>query len=888
MEQHSRVPRRPLGNTGLEVSVLGFGASPLGGVYQEFDEAACIEAVAEAFRLGINFFDTSPYYGATKSETVLGKALQQLPREQVILATKVGRYGAETFDFRRARLLLKVAHAERVTASVHESLARLQTTYIDLIQTHDIEFGDLDKIVSETIPALLKLKQQGLVRHIGITGLPLRIFQYVLDRRAARMHARARAHAPPLLGHTRPSPARAGACMRPAPPGSVDTILSYCHYTPSDRTLLDLIPYLQERGVGIINASVLSMGLFTPQGAPEWHPAPQQLKEAAAAAVAAAAANGVSLPKLALMDAVRELAIATHLVGLCNPEQVRENVAAVLQGLGLAPRPQAAAEEAAAAEAARLLQPVQGLGWPSAAEAKRAWQARWRAQCKAREAEQAARAEELRRAIDAELLERARLEAAHNALQAADIHQQELLGVAQAASMVAATEEAVRQQLLWEMEQQELEQRAQWQAAQWHEVQLSEAGLVPLLAPTSRAPSSGTGGSAGSTFAGPSGQTPCSAMDCSHAPGAAAPLDDAAATASFGSDPRGAVGSLLSAGAAARPAPGGGACSGGGGGVLDPLWRAGRRITERLGLEAVVAGVLWPSDVQIQRVARGGLDAPPRPQQRGTAGPVRCAARANRRAPIAAAPRWPHPRRSMVAQVSPDDMRDREASFKRMLSGLLAEWEVNIGSRPALEERVSRLVVLRTRVLRAMAASRWELLASMIAAVLPPPSAGPRAPSPEAEALLARCLASCPRVTARVAASCSLYAARVAACRQRAAGELASLRAGLAAGLRAWEGQPRCEALASLMAAHPGIVHAGGGVAAWAQWEVLAMVELQKSIQEAVSPIDMARLVVAWHPFTMDPSAALGWVLQRTQGRGGAGDGAHLVAPTAPGPAVGA
>lgn len=315
-------PRRPLGNTGLEVSVLGFGASPLGGVYQEFDEAACIEAVAEAFRLGINFFDTSPYYGATKSETVLGKALQQLPREQVILATKVGRYGAETFDF----------SAERVTASVHESLARLQTTYIDLIQTHDIEFGDLDKIVSETIPALLKLKQQGLVRHIGITGLPLRIFQYVLDR---------------------------------APPGSVDTILSYCHYTPSDRTLLDLIPYLQERGVGIINASVLSMGLFTPQGAPEWHPAPQQLKEAAAAAVAAAAANGVSLPKLALMDAVRELAIATHLVGLCNPEQVRENVAAVLQGLGLAPRPQAAAEEAAAAEAARLLQPVQGLGWPS-------------------------------------------------------------------------------------------------------------------------------------------------------------------------------------------------------------------------------------------------------------------------------------------------------------------------------------------------------------------------------------------------------------------------------------------------------------------------------------------------------------------------------------------
>lgn len=134
---------------------------------QAIDESAGVAAVHEAFRLGINFFDTSPFYGATKSETVLGKGLAALPRDQIIVATKVGRYGEATFNFSSAR----------VTASVRESLARLGTGYIDLIQVHDMEFGDLDEVVSETLPALAALKAEGLVRFIGITGLPLRNFR---------------------------------------------------------------------------------------------------------------------------------------------------------------------------------------------------------------------------------------------------------------------------------------------------------------------------------------------------------------------------------------------------------------------------------------------------------------------------------------------------------------------------------------------------------------------------------------------------------------------------------------------------------------------------------------------------------------------------------------
>ena len=167
-----QLPRRPLGATGLEVSVLGFGASPLGGVFSAVDPEEGTRSVVAAFQRGINFFDTSPFYGDTRSETALGRGLALLPRQEIVVATKVGRYGGEAFDF----------SAARVTASVEESLARLGLAYVDLIQCHDMEFVSLDQIVGETLPALAALKARGLVRHVGITGLPLKIFKYVLDR----------------------------------------------------------------------------------------------------------------------------------------------------------------------------------------------------------------------------------------------------------------------------------------------------------------------------------------------------------------------------------------------------------------------------------------------------------------------------------------------------------------------------------------------------------------------------------------------------------------------------------------------------------------------------------------------------------------------------------
>lgn len=317
------IPRRPLGTTGLEVSVLGYGASSLGGVFSaDFDEAEGIRSVHAAFKAGVNFFDTSPFYGVTKSETVLGRALQGLPRDQIVLATKVGRYGPEEFDF----------SADCVTAGVHESLKRLQVDYVDLIQTHDIEFGDLDQVVNETLPALLKLKQQGLVRHIGITGLPLKIYRYVLDR---------------------------------VPPGTVDVALSYCHYTLLDTSLTELVPYFKDNGLGIINASPLSMGMLTPQGPPEWHPAPAEVQRAARKAAQCAEARGANIAKLGLMHALEYPEIATTLVGMPTCDQVAINVTATLQALGVQQNPNADAEAAAMSEIRSIVAPVLNMTWPS-------------------------------------------------------------------------------------------------------------------------------------------------------------------------------------------------------------------------------------------------------------------------------------------------------------------------------------------------------------------------------------------------------------------------------------------------------------------------------------------------------------------------------------------
>ncbi|XP_061959455.1 L-galactose dehydrogenase-like isoform X2 [Populus nigra] len=304
---HPNLELRPLGNTGLKLSCVGFGASPLGSVFGPVSEHDAVSSVREAFRLGINFFDTSPYYGGTLSEKMLGQGLKALgvPRNEYIVSTKCGRY-VEGFDF----------SAERVTKSIDESLARLQLDYVDILQCHDIEFGSLDQ----------KLKEAGKIRFIGITGLPLGVFTYVLDR---------------------------------VPPGTVDVILSYCRYSINDSTLADLLPYLKSKGVGVISASPLAMGLLTENGPPEWHPASPELKSACEAAAAFCKEKGKNISKIAMQYSLSNKDISSVLVGMNSVRQVEENVSAATE-LATFGKDQETLSEVEA-----ILIPVKNQTWPS-------------------------------------------------------------------------------------------------------------------------------------------------------------------------------------------------------------------------------------------------------------------------------------------------------------------------------------------------------------------------------------------------------------------------------------------------------------------------------------------------------------------------------------------
>ena len=282
-----------LGKTGLRVSNLGFGASSLGGVFHSLREEEGIEAVFTAVEGGINFIDVSPYYGHLKAEMVLGKALRQMKRGCYVLSTTVGRYGQDgrnTWDY----------SAQRARSSVYESMERLGVDYIDIINVHDIEFqadlpGGLQKIVDETLPALVELKREGVVGHVGLTDLQPENLKWVIEH---------------------------------VEDGTVESILNFCHYSLNDTLLADYLGFFEKHQVGVVNASPLSMGLLSERGAPDWHPAPKALRNACAQAAAYCHEQGYPIEKLAMQFSTSlNPRIATTLFSSTNPKNVLKYIA---------------------------------------------------------------------------------------------------------------------------------------------------------------------------------------------------------------------------------------------------------------------------------------------------------------------------------------------------------------------------------------------------------------------------------------------------------------------------------------------------------------------------------------------------------------------------------
>lgn len=272
---------RPLGNTGIDLPILSFGASSLGAEFRAITLDEAMQSTQTAIELGMNFIDTSPFYGRGMSEILLGLGLKGIPRETYLLGTKLGRYSSSHFDF----------SAKRVEESVHVSLHRLGTDYLDVLLLHDVEFVPLAQIWEETLPAVLKLKAQGKVRAIGFSCYPLKTFHTVLD-------------------HVE---------------DDIDCVLSYNRYTLQNTTFADeLLPRLAAKNIGAMNAGPFSARLLTNAPLPDWLKETEEVKTAARTAAQLCADRGVDIAQLALQFSCEHPGLATTVAGSANPANIRK------------------------------------------------------------------------------------------------------------------------------------------------------------------------------------------------------------------------------------------------------------------------------------------------------------------------------------------------------------------------------------------------------------------------------------------------------------------------------------------------------------------------------------------------------------------------------------
>ena len=298
---------RRLGKTDLHLPILSFGASSLGAEFRSVTLDEAMQSVRVALDCGLNFIDTSPFYGRGMSEVLLGVALKGVPRDSYIIGTKMGRYDLAHFDF----------SARRVAESVDVSLHRLGCGHLDILLCHDIEFVPMQQIVDETLPAIRKAQQSGKVRYVGFSGYPQKIFKFICDQ------------------------------------ANADCVLSYNQYTLQNTRFADeTVPWLKTRGIGAMNAGPFSARLLTNAPLPAWLKEPESVKAAARAAAAHCVAKGVDIAKLALQFSLAHPDIATTISGSANPANIRQWAKWATEPL----------DETLLREVQRIFAPVKNLG----------------------------------------------------------------------------------------------------------------------------------------------------------------------------------------------------------------------------------------------------------------------------------------------------------------------------------------------------------------------------------------------------------------------------------------------------------------------------------------------------------------------------------------------
>ncbi|MFF5109983.1 aldo/keto reductase [Streptosporangium sp. NPDC000509] len=288
----------------MRVSRYGFGAAPIGNLFSAVGEDVARAAVDAAYEAGVRLFDTAPHYGLGLSERRLGAALAERPRDSYTLSTKVGRllvpaagegpFGRDDQGFDVPADMRRVWDFSRdgILRSLEESLERLGLDAVDIALIHDPD-DHWEQAVSEAYPALAELRDQGVVKAVGVgmnqTGM--------------------------LAAFVRET--------------GVDTVMLAGRYTLLDRSgEEELLPLCAERGVSVLAAGVFNSGLLAthdPSGTYDYTPAPGPLLERARRIAAVCERHDVTLPQAALAFPLRHPAVASVVIGARSAAEVIRN-----------------------------------------------------------------------------------------------------------------------------------------------------------------------------------------------------------------------------------------------------------------------------------------------------------------------------------------------------------------------------------------------------------------------------------------------------------------------------------------------------------------------------------------------------------------------------------
>jgi D-threo-aldose 1-dehydrogenase len=313
------LPSRPLGKTGLQVSVLGLGTAPLGDLYTRLDEQVAIATIADGLRAGLSLLDTSPHYGNGLAEHRCGTALRIVGRDRIVISTKVGRYmdprspggtavaeGAVSPGF--AGGLPHKANIDYsydgTLRSFEQSLLRMGTDRIDVVLIHDVDVfthgaDALEARFSEAMEgayrALDRLRTEGAVKAIGI-GVN-----------------------------------EAGICVRFAKEGDFDTMLLAGRYSLLEQPALEeFLPLAQAKGIGVLLGGVFNSGILATGAVPSakynYKAAPPEILEKVTRIERVCQDHNVRLIDAALQFSLGHPAVASVVLGVEQPDHIWNNI----------------------------------------------------------------------------------------------------------------------------------------------------------------------------------------------------------------------------------------------------------------------------------------------------------------------------------------------------------------------------------------------------------------------------------------------------------------------------------------------------------------------------------------------------------------------------------